>query len=389
MKSFNPSKNRKFTRITGLFIAGITLFSSCNSFIDKEKKSEREKPARIETITLKKETLQLPIIAYGKVQPHRNLSVLSEVKGKVIEQSPDLDAGGILKEGEIFLKLDPRDYVVDVEQNRAKVEKAEFELVQEKGKKLIAEKEWQLLDSSLKQGGLGKDLALRIPHLREKEAALHAAQSSLEKSLVDLKRTIFRAPFNALVLEEFVEKGQLILPHTKIATLVSIDEFRIKVSIPFNQLAFLNLPKDKSPGMPVSVIRELGDGKELKREGSILRLLGGMDPNGRLVELLVVVKDPLNLEEGTKETMPLLLGSDVKIVFDGPETKGVAKIPVKALREENKIWIKSTKGTLEVRPVTVVAADKNTVYITGDAVKDGEEVITSSLPVAVEGMTLN
>ena len=385
--------NRKFFNkymMSGVLSVGLF---SCDPPVFPPKAEialNENKSVDVDTIKVKKETASVYTSSEGIVKPHRKITVLSEVKGRIIEQSPNLDAGGLLSEGEILLKLDPRDYVVDVEKNRANVEKAEFELVLEKGKKLVAEKEWQLLDPSFKQGGLGKDLALRIPHLREKEAALHAAQSSLEKSLVDLKRTLIRAPFNSLVLEEFVEKGQIILPQAKIAELVSTDQFRIQVSVPYDELSsifpMMNNPKAK---IPVKVIEDLGSNKKLERNGYILRLLGGVDPNGRLVQVLVVVEDPLNIENHDSAQFPLLLGAKVKVQFGSTEVTDAVKIPKSAIHEDNKIWLKNRSNKLDIKKVNILSEDGDMVYISGKGINDGDEIITSDIPVASLGMELH
>lgn len=354
-----------------------------------EKSIPQVKASLVESVEIERRNTPLTISAFGTVQPHRKLTVQAEVKGRIIEQSPNLDAGGILKNNEILLKLDPRDYIVAVEQSRAKVEKAEFDLIVEKGKKVVAEKEWSLLDTSLKEGGIGKNLALRIPHLREKEAALQAAQSNFEKSMVDLKRTLLRAPFNALVLEEFVEIGQLILPQTQVATLVSTDEFRVQVSIPYEQLALVDVPATGvDEKTPVTIIQDLGDNNKIKREGYVLRLLGDLNPNGRMVQLLIVIEDPLDLNVSSGQKVPLLLGTYVEVQFLGPQLKNSFELPRKAIHEQNKIWIKSNDNKLEIRTVEVLAGDKDSVTVRGDNLKDGDRVIISNLPAAIPGMEL-
>lgn len=385
--------NRKFFKkylISGFLGAGLF---SCDPPVFPPKAEvalNENKTVDVDTIKVKKENTSVYISSEGIVKPHRKITVLSEVKGRIIEQSPNLDAGGLLSEGEILLKLDPRDYVVDVEKNRANVEKAEFELILEKGKKLVAEKEWQLLDPSFKQGGLGKNLALRIPHLREKEAALHAAQSSLEKSLVDLKRTLIRAPFNSLVLEEFVEKGQIILPQAKIAELVSTDEFRIQVSVPYDELSSIfPMMKNSKAKIPVKVIEDLGSNKKLEREGYVLRLLGGVDPNGRLVQVLIVVEDPLNIENHDTVQFPLLLGAKVNVQFGSTEVTGAVKVPKSTIHEDNKIWIKNKSNKLEIKKVNILSEEGDSVYISGEGFDDGDEIITSDIPVASPGMELH
>jgi RND family efflux transporter MFP subunit len=351
-----------------------------------EKGEPVSRTALVETVKAEKKDRTLKIAAFGTVQPHREVTVQAEVKGRVIELSPNLDTGGILKKGEIMLKLDPRDYVATVEQNRAKVEKAEFDLIVEKGRKLIAEREWQLLDSSLKQGGLGKDLALRIPHLRERESALQGVQSSLEKALVDLKRTVIRAPFNALVLEEFVEVGQLVTTLKNIAKIVYTDEFRVQVSIPYDQLSWVRHPgKDKGKDTPVTIIQDLGSNETLTREGHVLRILGDLDPNGRMVQLLIVIDDPLNLNAKDSEIIPLLLGTYVEVLFEGPTIENVVEIPRLSVREGNTVWVMNKEGKLEIRSIEIVSGDKHNVIIE-KGIEDGDAIILSNLPVAIPGM---
>ncbi len=373
----------------GIMVAAILVAASLYFFRPTPEKGEpTSRSALVETILVERGDKTLKIAAFGTVQPNRELTVQAEVKGRVIELSPNLDTGGILNEGEVMIKLDPRDYVTAVEQNRAKVEKAEFDLIVEKGRKIIAEKEWSLLDSSLRQGGLGKDLALRIPHLREKESALQGAQSALHKSLVDLKRTIIRAPFNALVIEEFVEVGQLVGSLKNIARIVSTDEFRVKVSIPYDQLGWVKLSGKKGlKKTPVTIIQDLGDNDLVKREGHILRILGDLDPNGRMVQLLVVIDDPLNLRSNDSDEIPLLLGTYVEVLFEGPVVENAVEIPRLAIREGNLVWVMNKEGKLEIRQVEIVSGDKYNVIIE-KGIESGEALIISNLPVAIPGMDL-
>lgn len=352
------------------------------------KAISQENVALVETVVVKKEDRPIIVEAFGTVQPHRELTVFTEVKGKIIEQSPNLDAGGILKNGEVMLKLDPRDYIDAVEQARALVEKAEFNLVVEKGRKVIAEKEWELLDPSLKQGGFGKNLALRIPHIREKESTLQASISQFDKAVVDLKRTVIKAPFNALVLEEVVEVGQVLLPQTKVAVLVSTDQYRVQVSVPYSELSWIEIPRSGQVSTtPVEIIQEIGEGKTIKREGHVLRLMGDLDPNGRMAQLLIVIDDPLGLENKDKSSIPLLLGTYVKVRLKGPVVQGVVVLSRNAIHEGNKVWVKNADNKLEVREVTVISGDQASVIIK-DGLEDGDEVVVSSLPVAIPGMLL-
>ncbi len=244
-----------------------------------QKEEESSLPTVVEVIKVEPQEEQTIVQAFGTIQGNRQVTLSPEVSGRVIEQSKNLVIGGLLKEGEILLKIDPRDYITAIEQEEAGVKRAEFELKLEQGKRVVAEREWELLGPSIEGSEVGRQLALREPQLQEKRAALDAAKSRLEKAKLNLERTILRAPFNAIVIQEFTEVSQLVTPQTSVATLVSTDEFRVQVSIPYEQLKWITIPNAvQAEGSKVLVTQELGNGEEVSQEGVILRLLGDVDP---------------------------------------------------------------------------------------------------------------
>jgi len=389
--SSKSSPNKLSQSTVAAVIVGVAVVISILLFVTKPEAEKAEAVLRVplvETITVHQSNAPVRIEAFGSVQAHRELTLQAEVSGKVIEQSEDLDAGGVVKENEILLKIDPRNYMTAVDQEKANVEKAIFELKLEKGRQLIAEREWELLDPAIRTGDIGQELALRKPHVKEKEAALNAAKSKLAKAELDLARTIIRAPFNAIVLEEFVEIGQIISPQTKVATLISTDEFRIQLNVPYDQLSWIQFPeKQGEHGTPVTIRQDLGDGQVIERQGEILRLLGSLDPNGRMARVLVVINDPLGLTESITPAVPLLIGTYVQVEIEGPKLDNVFVIPREALREGDRVWVKNIEDKLEVRNVVIASRSKNAVVIR-EGLKDGDKVIISPIAIAVPGMKL-
>ena len=100
---------------------------------------------KLEIFTVEKRHYPLKIVTSGTVKPHREITVQAEVSGRIIAQSHDLDVGGLLKEGEMMIKIDPRNYLTAVEQEKAAYSKAVLELKMEEGKQFIAKREWELL----------------------------------------------------------------------------------------------------------------------------------------------------------------------------------------------------------------------------------------------------
>ncbi len=353
------------------------------------KTSRAVKPTFVEVLTARVQDERAVIVAYGTVHVHQRLIVQPEINGRVVKLNPRLVLGETLNKGATLLQIDPRDYRVAVDEQRAFLAKAEFDLKVELGNQAVAKREWSLLNPSAGEvNALSRQLALRRPHLKEKRIALAAARSRLRKAQLDLQRTVLRAPFNALVLDESVEIGQLINTRSSVATLVGTDEFRVQVSVPIRQLDWIFFPGAGLPqGSPVRVIRERGGNEPVVRQGTVVELLGDVTQNGRMAQVLVSLADPLELEKPARVRRPLLLGEYVRVEIEGPELHDVIVLPRYAIREGTRVWVKNSENRLDVRPVEVVLSRKDTVLIS-QGLWDGEAIITSQLPAAIPGLPL-
>lgn len=347
------------------------------------------KPTLVEVLTARMQDERSVVTAYGTVQAHRRLIVQPEVGGRVVQLNPDLVIGGILEKDEALLRIDPRDYQFAVDEQRASLAEAEFDLKVELGNQAVAKREWNLLKPSSDEiSALSQRLALRRPHLKEKYVALQAARSRFRKAQLDLQRTIVRTPFHALVLQESVEKGQLVNAQSSVATLVDVDEFRVQVSVPIHQLEWITFPgPGRSQGARARVIREIGHDEPVRRRGTVVELLGDVTENGRMAQVLVAVRDPLELEKPDNGRRPLLLGEYVRVEIEGPVLRDVIVLPRPTIREGSRVWVKNAENQLDVRQVDVVLSRKDTVLI-GRGLRDGEQVITSQLTAAIPGLLL-
>ncbi len=108
---------------------------------------------------------------------------------------------------------------------KSNLEQARFEREVESGRQVIAKREWDELQSDLDMEDVNRSLVLREPHLRRAEALMEKATNDIEVAELQLSRTVIKAPFNAMVVEESVEVGQLVSPSSEICELVGTDEF--------------------------------------------------------------------------------------------------------------------------------------------------------------------
>lgn len=385
MNWINQNRTQAFWIVTVLTVC--VLFALLAVVFKAEPaKGETEKQAKlVSTLKAEKIDRRVTFSAHGVVQADKQVELKSEVSGRVTARALEMVEGGLVERGEILVQIDPRDYENQVEQEKAALEKANFDLQIEKGRQLIAKREWEQLSPTIQISEFSEELALRKPHLKEKEAQVEAAKSRLEKAKLDLSRTIIRAPFDAIVISTKVEVGDFLSPQTSFATIAGTDMFRVQVSIPVSKLRWLTIPgKEAGIGSKVKVSQSLG-GTRVTREGRVLRLLGDLDPNGRMARILVGVDDPLGIEKDF--AFPLLIGSYVEVQFEGPILEKIFILPRRALRDNNHIWVMNEENTLEIREVGVIQKDEESIYI-DSGLKDNEDIVISPIGIPIEGMLL-
>jgi hypothetical protein len=134
-------------------------------------------------------------------------------------------------------------------------------------------------------------------------------------------------------------------------------------------------------------MRRLGSGVNSEWSGEVVRLLGDLEPQGRMARLLVSVPDPLGDGQADDEHAPLLLGSYVEVAIAGRELRDVFAISREELRDGDTAWIVSSQGKLDIRPVDVIFRGRDHVLVRA-GLEAGERLVTSDLSSPVAGMAL-
>lgn len=388
--------------ILGIVTVGVLIFISLVVTAPETPKVPRtELPTLVETEVVRAATQRARVTAQGTVTPARQVVVIPEVSGRVRWQHAELVPGGRIKKGETLVRLDGSVYALQAAQQKAMREQAQLQVQIEQSRKAVAENEWQVIgDPSATPEG--KAVALREPQLKSAKAGVHAAKSAERLAKVNLGRTVLRAPFNAIVQSENVDLGQLVGPSSQLATLVGTDTYWVQVSIPVDMLTSLKIPgvnAAQGEGSAATIRQEIG-AETVTRQGRVIRLLGDLEPVGRMARVLVEVDDPLGSAAGAEEKgkaapesaivassrLPMLLGSYVSVELQGAELKNVVRVPRTAVRENNEVYVYA-KDRLAVRKVNVAWRQRDWVLV-DSGVQDGDEVIVSRVPGAVNGMLL-
>ena len=358
--------------------------------IATKPKAERQKPqlqARLVTV----ETAQMAdhttvVSAMGTVMPAQQITLSPEVSGRVVFISPQVIPGGVIEKGQPLIRIDDRDYQTVVMQRQSDVAKAELNLKLEQGNQLVAQQEYKLLDDIVQDQD--QELVLRKPHLEEARAALESAKAALAKARLDVERCTVTAPFNAVIQEKLVDVGTQVTSASSLLKIMGTDEYWVEVLVPVDQLRWLVVPEnDKKTGSAVKVYNSTAWGGETYREGTVLRLLGQLEDQGRMAQLLVSIKDPLSLESGSSDFLPVLVDSYVRVEIEGKILEDVLPVKRDYLHDGDNIWVMNSDDQMEIRPVEVLFRDKQMVYLT-NGLKVGDRIVTTDISAPVEGMPL-
>lgn len=348
----------------------------------------RESATIVHTIPLTPQNRPIWVTAYGAVIPARKVEIKPQVSGQVIWQNAAVIPGGRLLENDKLLRIDPKDYELELSEVNAEFEQARFEREVESGRQVIAQREWNEIQQDLEVMDVNESLVLREPHLRRAEALMAEARNDIEQAELQLSRTTIRAPFNAMVVAESVEVGQLLSVGSTICELVGTDEFWIQVTVPLSMLKWIQFPDRDHPGAEASVVLDTGNSSRSTWKGRVLRLLSDLEPLGRMARVVVTVPDPLGMADGAKDGLPLLLGSYVEVNIEAGELENVLEIPRASLREGNKIWVVGKVPELKIIDCEVLWSLKETVLVSNN-LDPGDKLIVSDLRVALPGMLVD
>lgn len=157
---------------------------------------------RYKEFSVTRGTFQTVVSASGSVIPIDRVEIKSKASGR-IDNIP-VEEGDFVRKGELICRLDQTDVQAEVDQAKANLEIAEAELTQARNsydrhvklyeKNLIAE---EVFDQST----LG---------LAQAKGKMVRARISLDQASTRLSETVVLAPIDGIILQKFVEEGQII-----------------------------------------------------------------------------------------------------------------------------------------------------------------------------------
>ncbi|WP_419660411.1 RND efflux system, membrane fusion protein (MFP) [Desulfosarcina variabilis str. Montpellier] len=334
----------------------------------------------VDVQTVQKQDVRTVVSAMGSVVAARQVTLKAQVAGTIMSVSSRFIPGGLIPQGAELLSIDPSDYEVAVQKARSALSDAKASLAIEQGSQTIAREELRLISDLSTDGVAQTDLALRKPQLQQAQAAVTSAEADLRQAMLDLNRTVVKAPFNAMIITRDVNVGTSVGAQESLVALVGTDEYWIEAVVSLDQLSLIDM--DHPGGCPALVRSQAGQGQW---QGRVIQIAGKLNATSHMATVIIAIKDPLgagaNLAAGR-----LMIDDYVNVDITGRQLEGVIELPRSVLQDGNTVWV-NTHNTLDIRPVSLAWKSVDKVYLKS-GVQPGEAVVMSALSTPVQGMAL-
>jgi membrane fusion protein (multidrug efflux system) len=365
----------KFSKGAAWLAAGTLLFSACN-----EKKEAAATPPPPPVIVAAVEPRNVPIIDewIGRLDGSANVEVRARVQGYVQEIA--YNEGTVVNEGDVLLRIDPRQYEAELAQAQAKLGEAQAN--QDK----TDQEEQRQTDLFNKKVASDRDYRNAVQANLAAKATVDASHAAVDQAELNLEFATIKSPIKGIVgrriftLGNFVPAGS---GGTEITTVSTVDPIELRFGV--SEKEYLEWAEDISAllAKPLELRDEdfeliRADGKVHPYKGRLFAADRAVDPNTGTIRITAIFPNPGNI---------LRPGQFARVRLKVDERTGallVAQRAVVEMQGKNFVWVVDNANKAAMRGVTVgprIGSD----WIIDDGLKTGDRVVVEGLQMLTEG----
>lgn len=370
-----------FRKYLPLYLLASFLFAALLLVLFKPSANKHVMPPvpviTVDTVTVKSKEYQVLISSFGRIEPRTQGQMVAQVSGQIVEVSPNFRDGGFFEMGEVLVKIDPRDYEIQVDIAEAELANAKVNYAEQQ---VLAD---QAVNDrrTLRRTGAASDFALNIPQLAAAKSQIGAAKAKLNKAKLDVERTQIRTPYSGRLLSKSTDIGDVISSNTSLAKIYATDLVEVRLPIKNSELPFINVPEhasndsDGGKELPrVKIINSLGDTPQ-SWMAVLVRTAGAIDEQSQQLYITAQIDAPYS--QHNKERRPLKIGQYVTAEVEGKIIKDAVVIPNAAIYQGSYVYLYKD-GVLEHREIDIAWQNSNEALIK-HGVKAGEQLVLTPL----------
>ena len=342
-------------------LAGITALAACS------KTETAPDPMRaVRTLTISPQTAGGAYEYAGEVKARTESRLSFRVGGKMLKRLVDL--GDTVKAGQVLAQLDPQDLRLGQDAARAAVAMAQASYDQNAA-------DFKRYKDLHDQGFIGpaeldrRDMALKTARAQLDQAK---AQSNVQGNQASYAALV--ADASGVVTEVDIEPGMVVAAGTPVLRLAHDGPRDVVFSVPEDKVGLLKAMAAQPGRFKV----RLWGAEAPPLPATIREISAAADP----VTRTFMIKADIG------KVAAVRLGQTVTVAMELPQTAGVTKLPLSALREEqgkSAVWLVD-RGNMTVKSqfVTLAGADGNEAVISS-GLSPGQVVVTAGVHVLNPG----
>lgn len=415
---------------------------------EPEQRAESKPTVLVSVEEVKAYSGSLSLEVTGLVVPFREISIVSEVTGRVVFKADEFRAGRYVKAGTMLMRVDQTDYDLEIgrleaelRQTSSSLEELEVEIAGAKNLVEIAtnDKLLQIADYERKLAagaGFSKselDQAQRAVLAAETALATQTSRvslleqsrnrwlstqavrrSDLEQAQIRRARCIITAPADGVIISENVELDGFVQPGATILVFEDTSRAEVRCNLRQDQLDWLwqhapNAAAQASdnvlgteiayriPRVPVQIRHHSGS-EQLEWTGVLDRFDGlGVDERTKTIPVRVSVEQPITV--GNRGNRALVRGMFVKLRIELPTeplralNQFFVELPNRSLLPGNLVWL-HRDGKLLMQRVDVVNTFESAngrrvvVPLVGDGLLLTDRVVTTPVGTYTSNMVV-
>jgi len=345
-------------------------------FATRSELAPIENPERvwpISVVSALHQDVQPEIQLFGEVVAGRHSELRPLVEGVVVAVGENLHDGGVVKQGDLLVQIDPFDYETKLEDERWLLQEAEARLAMlkrelERSKKMRADNNVseQMLDSA-------------EVDVVEQESAVGQQRVAVRRAERDLAQTRLTAPYDGVLSGVTSNVGTPLRPADKLVELIDTSRLEVRMSLSKAQYGRLLESGETIEDRPVQVSWNIG-AENLKFDAVIKRVGAEIKSTTGGVDAYAVV-------DSQGEQITLRPGAFVSVTFADKPYKDVLEAPDSALYGLDTVYVVQD-GRLESRRIRIQGYTGTNMLFSSagePGINDGDLIVTTQVREAGVG----
>ncbi|MDA0377985.1 MAG: efflux RND transporter periplasmic adaptor subunit [Bacteroidetes bacterium] len=366
--------NRTILPFFSALAVSLVLLAGCSESIDGQESSTEEaaivaapgqtRTVRVTAMAIEARSFEEIIPLTGTVSAPLDASLSAQAAGTLLSL---LETGTRVQEGDVVAKLDDRLIRAALDQARGTLSSVESQA-------RLAEETWRRQERQETRGrGVGLEYENVLTQRNQAQAALTQAKAAVAQAEQQSENTFVRAPFDGVVEERYVEKGEQLMPGMQVARIVNTRQLKVVAGV----------PETYSSDIRRGTVADLsfrayagGDRKEtISFVGSVI------NPQNRTFQIEIEIDNPNGL---LKPAMIVDIKLTRRVMTDQ------VVIPQTAiLRDENGssvyVAVQSNGGFIAERRAITLGPSYAGQTVVLDGISTGDRVITAGQTSVAEG----